>query len=86
MINLGDRMKEKKYTGGIPDKKYFGQLNELNDASPYQQLERLLDLMKRYGERTAQMYVIAAYGQELGLVGFDKLEEVYSSRLTPETK
>ncbi|MBU5689697.1 MAG: hypothetical protein KQA35_01020 [Candidatus Aenigmarchaeota archaeon] len=79
-------MKEKKYTEGMPDKKYFGQLNELNDASPYQQLEQLLDLMKRYGEGTAQMYAIAAYGNFLGLAGFDKLEEVYRSRLTPETK
>ncbi|MEO0281458.1 MAG: hypothetical protein ABIN05_03815 [candidate division WOR-3 bacterium] len=78
-------MKEKKYTEGMPDKKYFGQLNELDGASPYQQLERLLDLMGIYGNGIPQMYVIAAYGQKLGLAGFDTLEKLYKSRLTPET-
>ncbi|MCX8178524.1 MAG: hypothetical protein N3D75_01690 [Candidatus Aenigmarchaeota archaeon] len=78
-------MEEKKYIGPMPDKKYFGQLNELPDnASPYQQLEWVLILMERYGKRPEEIYAIVAYGRHLGLPGFDRLEELYRSRLMPE--
>jgi hypothetical protein len=54
-------------------------------TTPYQGLDRLLELTKTLREYGAQrediLYVIACYGAGIGLPGFDELKSVYRSRL-----